>query len=460
MEFKSSQVAFKSKNNFTDDMKRFVVDEVARFTTDSNEAASASLDEMAEKAVRLSADKNKRSVEEQKQILHEIKEKKKALKKESINPSDPEMITRGSSYSKSETVASSSRPTVGNASSSSGSFADTSTSYSSNSEGNSKSTEGKFGGEEVIEKEFTKETDKHFSDDSKFDKETKQKELNKKQDTAKKEKSKEQKKAASKTSIATMLRAKKDMENDLASDKSTGNAFADGVSGLMKTLVDLVNPMRWVKSLLAKLGAILAPYIAIFMVVATIVMIIVMFIFSVLQPLKEVSDAITGFLSVFSSEPDVYINSTMSSEDIDEIVEAITCDETQEKVIRFALSKVGSPYSQANRTSGTAFDCSSLAYYSWDAAGKDISYGTRYPPTAAEGARLLNEKGKTLDTMDLLPGDLIYYGGSSNGRYMGIYHVAIYIGNGNAVEALNERCGVVYQKLRTKNAIMVARPNK
>ena len=54
MEFKSSQVAFKSKNNFTDDMKRFVIDEAARFTTDGNEAASASLDEMAEKAVRLS----------------------------------------------------------------------------------------------------------------------------------------------------------------------------------------------------------------------------------------------------------------------------------------------------------------------------------------------------------------------------------------------------------------------
>jgi len=438
MEFKSSQVAFKSKNNFTDDMKRFVIDEAARFTTDGNEAASASLDEMAEKAVRLSAEKNKRGVEEQKQILHEIKEKKKELKKESINPSDPEKIARGSSYS---TDAGNGVP-------------------ASNSTGNEKFTTEKFGNDEVSEKEFTKDTDKRFSDDSKFDKDSKQKELNKKQDSAKKEKSKEQKKAASKTSIATMLRAKKDMANDLASDKSTGNAFSDGVSGLLKTFVDFVNPMRWVKSLMAKLGAILAPYIAIFMVVATVVMIIVMFIFSILQPLKAISDAITGFLSIFSSEPDVYVASTMSADDIDDIIASITCDETQEKVVRFALSKVGSPYSQANRTSGTSFDCSSLAYYSWDAAGTDISYGTRYPPTAAEGARMLNEKGKTLDTMDLLPGDLIYYGGSSNGRYMGIYHVAIYIGNGNAVEALNESSGVVYQKLRTKNAIMVARPNK
>ena len=59
----------------------------------------------------------------------------------------------------------------------------------------------------------------------------------------------------------------------------------------------------------------------------------------------------------------------------------------------------------------------------------------------------------------LKPGDLIYYGGGDNGRYLGIYHVAIYVGNGKAVEALNTKYGVVYQTLRTKNAIMVVRPN-
>ena len=137
MEFKSSQVAFKSKNNFTDDMKRFVIDEAARFTTDGNEAASASLDEMAEKAVRLSAEKNKRGVEEQKQILHEIKEKKQELKKESINPSVPEKIARGSSYS---TDTGNSVP-------------------ASNSTGNEKFTTEKFGNDEVSEKEFTKDTE-------------------------------------------------------------------------------------------------------------------------------------------------------------------------------------------------------------------------------------------------------------------------------------------------------------
>ena len=374
MGFKKSKTSFVPGKHFTDDMKRFVTDEAAGFTTDGNEAASASFDEMAEKAVRFSSEKNKRALKEQKKVLSEIQEKKKDLGAKSIHPS--------------------------------------------------------------------------------------KKDLDKKQESAKKEKSREQKKAASKTSVATMLRAKKDFSNDLVNDKSTGNAFADGVTGLLKTFAAFINPMRWVKSLVAKLAAVVAPYLAIFMVAATVVMIIVMFIFSVLQPIREVGEAITGFLSFFSAEPDVFINSSMSDDDINEIVAEITCDDNQEKAVRFALSKVGYSYSQANRTSGTAYDCSSLAYYAWNDAGTDISNGSGYPPTAAEGARMMKEKGKTLDTMDLEPGDLIYYGGSSNGRYMGIYHVAIYIGNGYAVEALNETYGVVYQKLRTNNAIMVARPSK
>ena len=72
---------------------------------------------------------------------------------------------------------------------------------------------------------------------------------------------------------------------------------------------------------------------------------------------------------------------------------------------------------------------------------------------------MLSERGCSLGTMDVQLGDLVFYGGEGNGRYMGIYHVAIYIGNGMAVEALNETYGVVYQRLRTTNAIMVCRPS-
>ena len=270
----------------------------------------------------------------------------------------------------------------------------------------------------------------------------------------------EEKKAASKTAVASMLMAKKELSNGLASDKSTGDAMRDGNTGLMRVFTEYINPMHYVKMLCAKIGAIIMPYILGFMAIASVVLIIVAFLFSVLQPLAEIGEALSNFMSFFSGGDSTFINTTLSEEEINSIIADSGADETQEIVIRYALSKVGYPYSQENRASGSAYDCSSLAYYSWDAAGVDISYGSGYPPSAAEGARMLKNDGKALDTMDLKPGDLIYYGGSANGRYMGIYHVAIYAGDGKAVEALNERYGVVYQDLRTENAIMVVRPNK
>ncbi|MGI6502154.1 MAG: C40 family peptidase [Anaerostipes sp.] len=418
MEFKSSDVRFGGKSQFGDDMKRFICDEAARFTTESNEAASASIDEFVEKGVRFSSEKNKRSIKEQKQILSEIKEKKEELLSDgvtSIHPSKQKNVD-GKSDSKDTDAGES----------------------SSKSENHSSSAKSE--GKEIKEKQT--------------------KELNEKQDKSKKEKSKETKKAGAKTAVASMLKAKKDMSNDMVGEKTTGDALKDGLGGLMQTFVEFINPMRWVKSLLAKLAAVLAPYIAIFMMVATVVLIIVMFIFSILKPIADIGNAITNFLSIFSVESDTFTNVAFTDAEIDQIVADSGCDETQEKVIRFALTKVGYPYSQDLRTSGTAYDCSSLAYYAWKDAGVDISYGSNYPPTAAAGAKTLNDDGKALDTMDLVPGDLVYYGGDSNGRYMGIYHVAIYVGNGKAVEALNTKYGVVYQTLRTKNAIMVCRPNK
>lgn len=473
MEFKSSQVNFQTKNKFADEMKRFVVDEAARFTTEDNDAASATMDEMTEGAIRFSSEKNKRSVAEQKQILSEIKEKQKAMGKESsIHPSETNVS--GSSYSKG--TVSSNNPSYSKGSSdgfSSGSgvvqgnsaaganIASTELGNSANreqlvalSEANDRFLDG------VDSERFGSSSNSHSSDtrESARTSESK-KDLEKQKEAAKAEKKAQQKKAATKTSVANMFRAKKDLANGLASDESSGNAMKDGMTGLMKTFADAVNPMRYVKALLAKLGAIVAPYIAVFMVVATIVMVILMFIFSVLQPIAEIGEAITNFLSVFSVESDTIRNTTLSQDEIDAIIEDSSVDEDKKAVLQFALSKVGYPYSQANRTSGSAYDCSSLAYYAWKEAGVDISYGSGYPPTAAAGAKMLKDDGKALSTMDLKPGDLVYYGGDANGRYLGIYHVAIYVGNGKAVEALNEKYGVVYQTLRTKNAIMVCRPS-
>ena len=107
MEFKSSDAVFKDKNCFVDDMKRFMCDEAARFTTGGNEAASASIDEFAERGVRFSIEKNKRAIKQQKQAIKELDAKKEELLKtemESIHPSEKEVSggDSSSSYSSSE----------------------------------------------------------------------------------------------------------------------------------------------------------------------------------------------------------------------------------------------------------------------------------------------------------------------------------------------------------------------
>ena len=99
------------------------------------------------------------------------------------------------------------------------------------------------------------------------------------------------------------------------------------------------------------------------------------------------------------------------------------------------------------------YDCSSLAYYSWKDAGVDISHGGA--TTAAAEAQGLDEAGKTVSIDELQPGDLIFYSFTSNGRYKNISHVAVYVGNGKVVEALNENLGVVYRDVASTGKIVV-----
>lgn len=126
-------------------------------------------------------------------------------------------------------------------------------------------------------------------------------------------------------------------------------------------------------------------------------------------------------------------------------------------VLSYALSKVGYPYSQELRDSGDYYDCSSLVYYAWKAAGVDISFGGSY--SAAAQAQGLEQAGKSVPLEELQPGDLIYFSFVHNGRYKNISHVAIYAGNGMIIEAANESTGVVYRKLHSWGSIVtVCRP--
>lgn len=144
--------------------------------------------------------------------------------------------------------------------------------------------------------------------------------------------------------------------------------------------------------------------------------------------------------------------SSMTEEEINTVLSKIT-DSRLKTVCSYALHRVGYSYSQELRDSGNYYDCSSLAYYSWKDAGVDISHGGA--TTAAAEALGLDEAEKTVSYEQMQPGDLIFYSFTSNGRYKNISHVAVYVGDGKVVEALNENSGVVYRDVASVGKIVV-----
>lgn len=149
--------------------------------------------------------------------------------------------------------------------------------------------------------------------------------------------------------------------------------------------------------------------------------------------------------------------SSLTQNEINEILNKIT-DEKAKTAVSFALSKVGYPYSQPLRNSGTHFDCSSLAYYAWNSAG--ISVMTDGSNTAASEAKWCSDNDCTVKEENLKPGDLIFYSYSNNGRYKNISHVGIYVGDGKIVEAVDEATGVVMQDYHNGGLVMIGRPDK
>ena len=149
--------------------------------------------------------------------------------------------------------------------------------------------------------------------------------------------------------------------------------------------------------------------------------------------------------------------SSMTDAEIKSITDKIT-DAKAKQVCTFALTKVGYPYSQPKRDSGAYYDCSSLAYYSWQSAGVSIMYNGAN--TAAAEAEYCSKNGKTVSQKDIKPGDLVFYSFQNNGRYKNISHVAVYVGDGKVVEAVDENHGVVYGNFYSKGLVMIGRPTK
>lgn len=115
--------------------------------------------------------------------------------------------------------------------------------------------------------------------------------------------------------------------------------------------------------------------------------------------------------------------------------------------VQAALNAVGSGYSQTRRDDPGWYDCSSLVYRSYAAAGITYLNGK----CAADQAQYLVNHNMTVSYSELQPGDLIFYSYEANGRYRNISHVAIYVGDGVMVHAANESRGVIKQALSQSN---------
>jgi peptidoglycan DL-endopeptidase CwlO len=106
-------------------------------------------------------------------------------------------------------------------------------------------------------------------------------------------------------------------------------------------------------------------------------------------------------------------------------------NETAAKAVRAALGQLGVPYVWGGTAPGVGLDCSGLTQYAYGEAGLDI------PRTSRE-----QDIGAEVPSADqLLPGDLVCWEG----------HVAMYIGNGQIVEAGDP---VQVGPLRTTNSGM------
>ena len=257
-------------------------------------------------------------------------------------------------------------------------------------------------------------------------------------------KKKEQKKAATKVSVRNVLKGKKDyLDNKKEEEESSGDAFVDGRKGMAGKVLDAINPMSYLKKLLAKFLAAIAPYLLMYTGLVLVVIVVVTILFQVLWPLLQIRNALDGVLDMFLGRQEWFMSTAMSEDEIESYLSEISGSERQKAVVRYALEQVGGWY-----------DIDSLVYDSWMTVEKDLSFGQGYPLYAEELASEMEARNMSVDAGRIMPGDLIFYGDMSGG-YLGIYHMAIYVGNGHVVEAMGN---VMLMKMQTYDAVMVARP--
>ena len=94
-----------------------------------------------------------------------------------------------------------------------------------------------------------------------------------------------------------------------------------------------------------------------------------------------------------------------------------------ERAIDFARSQIGRPY-QWGADGPSSYDCSGLTMRAWEQGGIGLPHYSvaQY------------ERSEKIPVTELRRGDLVFYA-SDPGNYRSIYHVALYIGDGQMIEA-------------------------
>ena len=96
---------------------------------------------------------------------------------------------------------------------------------------------------------------------------------------------------------------------------------------------------------------------------------------------------------------------------------AVAPNQAAQTVVNTALAQQGKPYVWGAAGPGS-YDCSGLVQYAFKAAGVSLPHSSRTQSTM----------GTPVSRANLQPGDLVFF-------YSPVSHVAIYIGNGQIVQA-------------------------
>ena len=116
--------------------------------------------------------------------------------------------------------------------------------------------------------------------------------------------------------------------------------------------------------------------------------------------------------------------------------------ELRTSIVQFASQFIGNPYVWGGTSLTNGADCSGFVQSIY------AQYGYTLPRVAEDQAQY----GTKIPVEEAQPGDLIFY--ARNGY---IYHVVMYAGNGETVEAQSSRTGIVHGTVNMNNAVWAVR---